>query len=959
MAEDRWDVFISYARKDGFATARRLHADLTQAGFDVWWDKGGGIPYGSDFTVEIEAGIANSDYLVVLLTPAAVRPDGFVRKEIGYTLQHGKRVIPLMLLDCIPPVQIVNANYIDMRVDYSRALDALIEVCQGGPDDGELWRTDGEPPYRAPFLFVGRRHIIESIEQSMDRLKRGDSAFHLILGEPGFGKTGLLREIHHLADHKGALALFADFAYSGPSAVDHDPVSSVVRSLWAQLVASSEQARHYHKQIDPEHADSPLLWLRDALKQVSCSQPVVLCLDNLHLDTMGVMTAWIRQLVGSPVMIVASRLSDSFTNPPEGARALRTVLSPLQPYELSYLFSPPELDHGRRLFELSGGLPSTVWAILTTWTIHGITEKRPDGFALRDASHLLPDIWSTQIEGRLHHALAQAGLQDEYSFEVALDWLTCAAVEGEVFTGEALKQVMSEDIEPEHTTQLLGQLAGQDNAILALAKPSLPIESTYWRFVPPGLAELLRCEAHPEDVAFCGSRLFDVLEKLAHPYPFGIRHHLARLAKQSLEAEKQNLEQEQGLPPDSVRDGLIQSPILQQLRRYQGYLDREQRISQLRMLISITPEEDYARRWPLMRDLGIAIKGYENKSEVADTFRLAREMAQRAHASAYDLARLYNSEAQVNVPHKALDLLASAWQLLPSPISRQSIDAPLAGVQPDAVYGADLFSIVANIKLTLARVYHESGQPKNAVPVLDESLMLWRSLRNQPGESAALTVMGQVWSDLGERRKALEAYEQVFALQQAIGDLEGQATTLNNIGSLWDQLGEHHTGLTYMARALELEQAIGDRFGVANTLGNMGAAWHELREYQKAVSCLEPALMLKNELGDALGGATTLINLGSTISALGDRQRALELYERGLVIARSIGDRVTESKALGNMGLTWYLLGDDRKALDYCESALRIVRETGDRASEAALLSNLGAIWFSLGDKQQDGIDMV
>jgi TIR domain len=32
-------IFLSYARGDDEAFVARLHADLTERGFDVWWDR--------------------------------------------------------------------------------------------------------------------------------------------------------------------------------------------------------------------------------------------------------------------------------------------------------------------------------------------------------------------------------------------------------------------------------------------------------------------------------------------------------------------------------------------------------------------------------------------------------------------------------------------------------------------------------------------------------------------------------------------------------------------------------------------------------------------------------------------------------------------------------------------------------------------------------------------------------
>jgi len=107
-----YDVFISYARRDGFTTAERLFRDLSESGLKVWWDKGGGIAYGADFSVAIQQGIRSAKHFVVLMTPASAREDGFVIKEIGYALDQGKTPLPLLLIDCSRPIHLINSNYI-------------------------------------------------------------------------------------------------------------------------------------------------------------------------------------------------------------------------------------------------------------------------------------------------------------------------------------------------------------------------------------------------------------------------------------------------------------------------------------------------------------------------------------------------------------------------------------------------------------------------------------------------------------------------------------------------------------------------------------------------------------------------------------------------------------------------------------------------------------------------------
>jgi|GEM_PF-6101756 len=56
-----YDVFISYARKDGLEFAERLEHDLSAQGYSLWRDKRNLDVY-QDFTAEIEIGEENVRY---------------------------------------------------------------------------------------------------------------------------------------------------------------------------------------------------------------------------------------------------------------------------------------------------------------------------------------------------------------------------------------------------------------------------------------------------------------------------------------------------------------------------------------------------------------------------------------------------------------------------------------------------------------------------------------------------------------------------------------------------------------------------------------------------------------------------------------------------------------------------------------------------------------------------------
>jgi hypothetical protein len=90
-------VFISHAPKDS-DWAHQLVEQLTAAGLKVW-DSSTDLLPGVDFTREVSRALDRADFLVVLISPAAVKSE-WVRREIQYALgveRFQDKLIPVLI----------------------------------------------------------------------------------------------------------------------------------------------------------------------------------------------------------------------------------------------------------------------------------------------------------------------------------------------------------------------------------------------------------------------------------------------------------------------------------------------------------------------------------------------------------------------------------------------------------------------------------------------------------------------------------------------------------------------------------------------------------------------------------------------------------------------------------------------------------------------------------------------
>jgi hypothetical protein len=163
---DLYDVFISYARKDGMNHAEQLERDLTAAGLRTWRDRRDLDP-DQDFSAELEHGIERSTRVVCCITPDTRRDNSFVRREIGYALAVHKPIVPLIFEDTIPPIHIINVTREDFtHVPWQHAFTSLLARLLRGEKSADQRLSPPADPFRS-YLNALYSQIIDFFKNSV------------------------------------------------------------------------------------------------------------------------------------------------------------------------------------------------------------------------------------------------------------------------------------------------------------------------------------------------------------------------------------------------------------------------------------------------------------------------------------------------------------------------------------------------------------------------------------------------------------------------------------------------------------------------------------------------------------------------------------------------------------------------------------------------------------------------
>ncbi len=118
-------AFISYSRTNkDFAV--KLTRGLRSAGYPVWFDQFD-IPTGSRWDDEVEKALRECSIFMIILTPASISSEN-VKDEIGYAIDHGKRILPVLLESCDVPLRLRRFQYVDFT---SKSFEEGFESAKG------------------------------------------------------------------------------------------------------------------------------------------------------------------------------------------------------------------------------------------------------------------------------------------------------------------------------------------------------------------------------------------------------------------------------------------------------------------------------------------------------------------------------------------------------------------------------------------------------------------------------------------------------------------------------------------------------------------------------------------------------------------------------------------------------------------------------------------------------------
>jgi DNA-binding SARP family transcriptional activator/Tfp pilus assembly protein PilF len=751
----------------------------------------------------------------------------------------------------------------------------------GGPAQRSVGRHTGPAPRPAQLpaglsTFTGRADALADLDAMLDRARRSDAlAVVAIVGTAGVGKTALaVRWAHRVRPLFGDGQLFLDLAGYSPGA-PLAPLDALSRCLRALGVPPAQV---------PDDVDEAT----NLYRSVVADRRVLFVLDNAR-DT-----AHVRPLLpgGAGCLVIvtsrgrlgglaarhdAQRLSLDVLAPPEATALLARVIG------------------ADRVVGQEAAL-----ADLARDCAHLPLALRIAAADLQTRRHETIGDYLTRLRAGDPLTMLAVGEDEQIAVRSAFtaSYRTLPPRLQRLFRLFGL--LPGADVTAESAAARMGCAAGEAAGMLAsLADAHLVHERTPGRFGTHDLLGRYVAELAAQD----DNRR--TLGDLLSWYLFSVHSAADRLCPQVLRVP-------------------LQLPVPARPMRFASHVDAlawldAERHNLVAATRHATRQGLHAYAWALAD----ALRGYlwlgMHTAEWSEVARLGLAAAQAArHEQAEAAARL--------------SLAALNWRLERFPEATDDYRLALRSANRSGWHDGQAAALG-----NLGPVFRMTGQPREALRVMEQALELNRRIRRTAGVAVNHNNLGLVCADLGRLDEAANHHHAALALADQNRSVFSRALILNNLGAVYHLLGRFDEASRTLTTAVELHEQTGSR-GRATALCALARVHHDRGDDARAAALARQALDMAREPAEPRLEAVALHVLGLVGGHVG-------LLLEALTHARASADRYIEADIIVSLAEL-----DEPAALSWCHAALSVARQCGYRLLEGRALAARAAAAYRAGD---------
>ncbi len=223
---------------------------------------------------------------------------------------------------------------------------------------------------------------------------------------------------------------------------------------------------------------------------------------------------------------------------------------------------------------------------------------------------------------------------------------------------------------------------------------------------------------------------------------------------------------------------------------------------------------------------------------------------------------------------------------------RGMIDAEMARLRPTitTLEQRGPSPALAALYLTLAVLLFAGGRYSEQLAAAERSAAVARAVGAVDTLPGAEKSRGTALLLLGRADEGLACLAEAARLAEEAGDLCSLVKALNNAAEVYQARGDMDTNGRYLDRALALATQYGDPALISMVVSTRGAGAYITGDWRQARRDFEQAVTLNREVGAVWSSAYPLLDLGRLCHAEGEDTEAVRLLEESITLAERSRD---------------------------------------------------------------------
>lgn len=242
------------------------------------------------------------------------------------------------------------------------------------------------------------------------------------------------------------------------------------------------------------------------------------------------------------------------------------------------------------------------------------------------------------------------------------------------------------------------------------------------------------------------------------------------------------------------------------------------------------------------------------------------------------------------------------------------------------------------------------GHYDEALEIADKMLNFAKETENDEFTATAVRLKGKEYRKLGMYEDSLKCYQKELEILEKDNNEKLLAQNYSNIGWILNSLARYEEGIIYHEKSLEIAKKIDSKSDIANALNRLGNSYRSISNYEKSLKYFYKSLKIYEELVDKERIAAVNNNMGLSYSTLGEYDKALEHFNKSLDIDIFLNNLVDVANDYINIGNIYMYKGNYIDSDEYYKKALKKYEEINDKLGLSQTYISLGVLYQSIGE---------